>query len=345
MRSLTSLEYSYLVENEFKKLIGKHFSKVQRISETKLRFKIGDTDLIFECGIRIHQTKYMEEVEEPTGLELLLKKYLDNAKLLDVYQHNKDRIIAFNFQAGKEKCSLVFEMFGKGNMILVQNDLTLAALKEETWSDRVIKKAEEYKFPKSNVIDNLDDAIENNKEKYIVIALLKLPLGKEYALDILERCKIEQKSPCATIGKSDIEKLKNEIQKLILEQKPVGFYKDNKINDFGLTSFSKYADLEAREFSKLSEAADEHYWSNKEEKNHKLDKIERRLEEQMKKLEELAVEEKEHKERGDYIYANYQQIEEILKIAKTAKLEELEQKLEKLKAKVDKKEKTIEIEI
>lgn len=345
VRSLASLEYSYLIEHEFKNLIGKHFSKVQRISETKIRFKIGDIDLIFEAGVRLHQTKYMEEVEEPTQLELLLKKCLDNAKLTEIYQYNKDRVIVFEFQAGKEKCKLIFEMFGKGNMILIQNSKTICSLKEETWSDRLIKKGEEYKLPKSNVTENLDEAIENNKEKYIVIALLKMPLGKDYVIDILEKTKIDQKSPCATIGKADIEKLKREIEQLILKTKPVGFYNDDKIEDFGLTSFSKYHDLKTKEFSKLSEAADEYYWLNKEEKNQKLEKIKKRLEEQVRKLDELRIQEKETKEKGNFIYANYEKIEEILKVAKAAKLEELEDTLKFHKAKVNKKEKTIEIEL
>jgi len=335
---MSNLEYAAVVR-ELQPLVGKRFDRIRKLPQGWYRLKIGDVEIIIEPGIRLHRTKYVEESGTPDQFVQKAEAELDNAKLTAIRQINKDRIIEFEFDKGK----LVFEMFAKGNCILVKDGKTLAAMKEESWTGREIRKGREYGYPKSNVVASFRDALS---DKYVIIALLKLPLGKEYAQEILSRCGVDEKTPGIALTGKQMECIEDEVAEVEAGQKPHVFYEKGRPIDFGLLHFSKYKDAETKDFTSLGEALDEYYWlADRQAPNPELERLGRRMAEQEKRMSELEREETEHKAAGDYIYANYEEIEKILKEAKSTPLAALEKKLEMLKPKIDKKEKTIEIDI
>ena len=359
MRTMNNIEYAFVIK-ELAQLIGKHFENVYSVDENRLRIKIGGKDIICEPGKRIHITRYVEDSCELSGFAKNLRKELENARLKDVYQYNNDRVIVFDFNNKK----LIFEMFADGNAILVEENTIVAALRNEEWTDRKIARGEQYKFPKSNIKDSVTDAIKTASEKYVIVALMQLPLGKEYALEVLSKCNIEEKKRASSLTQEEISHIQKEYEKLKSAASAYAFYEEEKIIDFGLMKFSKYKKFsqkflgivnensssnlqynekfQTKECKTLSEAIDEFYFIHKEEKNEKIEKLKRRLEEQEKRLVQLKQEENEKKKTGDYIYENYENIEKILKIAKETDINKLE---EKLKVRVNKKEKEIEVEL
>ena len=339
MRSLTSLEYSFLL-NELKKIFGKYFTKVYQVAENKFRFKFGDIEITCEPGVRLNISKYIEQGEgEAKGFVRAIREELENKRVKDVYQQNKDRIIVIEFE--REELKLIFEMFGKGNIILVKGEETIAAMKEEEWSDRVIKKGEKYNFPKSNVAENIETVIS---EKYIIVSMMQLPLGKEYAKEALIRCSIDEKKQGSKLTNDEIKCIEKEIHEIVKSAKPYGFYENKELVNYGLTEFKAYEALEKKEFETFSELLEEYYMKQREDRNEELEKLQFRLDEQTKKLEEMKNEETEYKKIGDYLYENYEEIEKILNTAKESNSDEIETKLKKYNIKVNKKEKEIEIE-
>jgi predicted ribosome quality control (RQC) complex YloA/Tae2 family protein len=320
MHVMSNLEYSFLA-NELSGLAGKHLSKVRKISDNVYRVKIGTSEILCEIGVRMHLTKYLEPADKDRFVEKV-EKELDNARLLGVEQINNDRIIAFNFDRG----TLVFEMFGKGNIILVRDENTVTAIKYESWSDREIKAGKPYKYPRKPPEEL------KVSEKYVIVSLTKLPLGRDYALEALARTKIDEKTPGNKLTKGQLETLEGEISKIRANARPYLFLEGGKPADFALSPLSSHSSLEIREMQTLSEAADE-YYNSAESPNENLEKLQRRLEKQKERLVEMVREEKELKEKGDYIYEHYQDVEKILLDAKQGK------------GKLDKKEKTIEADI
>jgi predicted ribosome quality control (RQC) complex YloA/Tae2 family protein len=332
---MENLEYSFIVR-ELKAAEGKHFSNAYRISDGKYRIRIGDIQITLEPGVRLNISKYLPEAIEPDQLVLQMKKVLDNARLVSVFQYSGDRVIIFEFeQRNGENSTLVFEGFGKGNLVLVKDGKTVAAMREETWSDREIKRGKPYSLAKSNVVLNLSDAIS---DKYVIIAMLKLPLGKEYAKEILSRCGIDEKKPGNSLSSEEIERITSGISALMGDLKPRIVYSEGKIAEFSLiekpgSSLSK----------SLSEAVDEFYETAVPEKNEAIEKLERRMKKQEDQFQSLVEEEKQLKAKIDYAYANFEKIDSILQKAKSAKLDELEKLFPG--SKIDKKKKEIELEI
>ncbi len=320
MHAMSNLEYSFLAK-ELSNLVGKHLSKIRKVSEGIYRVKIGTSEVLVQPGVRMHITKYIEPAEKERFVEKV-EKELDNAKLLSVEQINNDRIIAFNFDRG----TLVFEMFGKGNIVLVKDETTVMAVKHESWSDREIKAGKPYQYPRKP-----SDELKVS-DKYIIVSLTKLPLGKEYALEALTRVGIDEKTPGSKLSKKQLESLETEISKIRTDAKPYLFLEDVKPVEFALAPLSAQSSFESKEMPSLSEAADE-YYNSVESPNEDLEKLQRRLDKQKERLAKMIEEEKELREKGDYIYANYQEIEAVLIEAKQGK------------GKLNKKEKSVEADI
>lgn len=337
MRSMENIEYSFII-GELQFLVGKRFSKIYKLADGKYRLKIGDVQIVIELGVRLNVAKFIEEEIDGDNFVKLLRKELDNHKLLAVSQVNNDRIIEFTFDNGR----IVYEAFAKGNLVFVRGDITLASVNEEQWADRETKRGKQYHFPKSNVKTNVEDVIS---EKYIISSMLKLPLGKEYAKEVLLHCNISEKTPGAKLSPDDLIRLKSEVAACLHNLLPLGFYQSGRIMDYGLFPFSKYSEYEKKQFSTLSEVIDNFYMENREEKNEKIEKLERRLDEQQKRLATLKEEEVQLKLIGDTVYANYDKINNVLSLSSNSNINELEGKLGASKVKVNKKEKEIEIDI
>jgi len=331
MYKMTNLDYSFIVK-ELSALAGKHFSRIRKLGEGLYRMKIGSTEILSENGIRLHATKYIEEAGIPDKFVQKVSKELDNAKLLSVEQINNDRVVSFNFNMGQ----LVFELFSDGNIILVRDGKTVCAARYETWAGREIKAGEEYKPPPNIPSEKLELS-----DRYIITSLVKLPFGKEYALEALARAGINEKKPGSELSKEEVSRLEGELATIKKSASPYVFYQEGKPVAFSLAKLSEYKDMESRHFPTLSEAADE-YYASVERPDPRLEKLLQRLEKQQKRLPSLSEEEKKNKAKGDFVYQKYTEIERILELARAGSFGDIEIKY---KGKVNKKEKSVEVEI
>ena len=321
---MTNFEYAFMVSELSPLILGRHFDRIRKIGEGIYRMKIGSTEILCECGVRIHSTKYIEKTELTDKFVEKISKELDNAKLLSIEQINNDRILCFNFTKGQ----LIFEMFGEGNVILVRDGNTVCAQKYESWSDRAIRVGESYSPPKNIPSNKLEFS-----DRYIIVSLMKIPLGKDYCLEALARSKIDEKTPGTSLSGNQILALEQALDQIRSNPKPYGFYSNGKMCDFGLSSMKKYS--EQKDFPSLSEVADE-YYMHLEKSNPVLDKLIQRLEKQKERLAALLEEEREYKQKGDHIYEHFQEVESLLNDARTGKIENI---------KINKKDRSIELEL
>ncbi len=307
---MENIEYTYII-GEMRNLIGLRFEKIQKTGEEEISIKVGKEKIVIELGKRMNISYFLKEGENEKGFIEKIRKELGRTRLDNIYQHNNDRIIVFEF-SNEKKYLFIFEMFGKGNAILVCNNIILACKKNESWSDRKIKVNEEYKFPKTNIVDDIREAIS---EKYIISSMMRLAFGKKYSKEILQKCNINEKTPGNSLTKNDIEKINVEIKKLKENLIPHGFYENDKIVGFGLANFAEFQKCTAKKFDSLSRVIDEYYknFSEIETESEKTKKLQKRLIEQENQLLEFSKEEQEQRNIGDKIYENYEKLEEFIK--------------------------------
>jgi predicted ribosome quality control (RQC) complex YloA/Tae2 family protein len=329
MRSLERFEYWYIL-NELKKAEKKHFTKAYFLGGRRIRLKFEDINILADLGVRINVAGRVEEKSEKNHFTDYIRKALENRVLKEVYLHNWDRVVVFDF--GEEK--LILEMFADGNAVFVKGWRIECVFKNESWRDRVIKKGEEYRFPQGSPPE-----LEGNlSEKYIAVSLISM-LGKRYAKLVLERCGIEEKTPGNTLGAEQVERIKSEIEKMKKEARPYGLLENGRVVDFSLVKVGEGW----REYRSLSEVVEEYYLGCEEGEPKEVERLKAVIEKQKQTIAEYEKKAEEAERIAKTIYDRYDYIERIIDEARNENVESL--LLKKIGARVDKKEKIVEFEI
>ena len=331
MRSMANLEYTYILR-ELKPLEGKFLDKFYELRPGVFRMKIGSDSVLIELGKRLHITKLLEEAPELTGFVMKVRKELGGRKLKEVRQRGRDRIIIFDF-GGME---LVAEMFGGGNIVLVENGKINYVYEKKEWKDRSLKPGENYSFPPSDEKE-LDEILGNLGEKSIASELVPLNIGITYVRKILAEAGVKEAKKGSELSATEKKRIAEVYAKKMDGLSPSVIIVDGKPSDYSLFGGSE-------PFESLSAALDECFGVEAEE-NPELKRLEETLAKQEERLRELDVEEKDAKRKGDLIFEKYVEVEEILAAYKKGGLAEIEKLAKEKSWKLDKKKKELEMDL
>ncbi|AFK22933.1 hypothetical protein Py04_1359 [Pyrococcus sp. ST04] len=350
---MSSVDIKYVVE-ELQNIIGSRVDKVYH-QDNELRIKLhkageGRVDLLIEAGKRIHVTSYIKENLQPTAFAMLLRKNLSGKFLTKIEQREFDRIVILEF--GEYK--LIAELFGKGNIILVDKDWKIiGALRYEEFRDRAIKPKIHYQFPPSKE-NPLKISFERFKELIleedteIVRALArKLSIGGLYSEETLLRANIEKTRNVKDLSEEELKKIYDTMIKVLnLEKNPNIVYKNGSMVDVLPVDLVWYSNYEKVFYDSFSKALDEYFGKltiekAKRERTKALEEKRKALEISLKRIEEqirgFEKEAQENQERGDLLYANYTLVKEILETIrrgiKTLGVEEVVKRIEEAKKK------------
>ena len=329
MRGMANLEYTYIVQ-ELQPLVGRRLDKLHELGPGRFRLKFGKDHLLIVLGERLHLTKYLEDAGEPRGFAQKVRKELKGRKLSSLMQKGKDRIVIFDF-GGKK---LIAEMFGSGNLMLVEGGKITAVYERRSWKGRELFPGKEHAFPPSSE-KTLDDVLAGGGGKRIAAALVPLNIGIDYVKKILFLAGIEEKKPVGELSPREIIALRAAYGELLGGLKPV-------VSEGG---YSLYGEGEPK--GSLSEALDEAFGppSVEEAEDEGEGKRLALLKRQEERLAELAREEKEAKAKGDLIYEKYAEVEEVLQLYREGGLSAVEGLAKEKGWKLDKKKKELEMDL
>ncbi|WP_456374101.1 ribosome rescue protein RqcH [Methanocaldococcus sp.] len=350
---ITNVDVCCIV-NELQNLVNGRLDKaflIENEQNRELILKIhapegGSREVVISVGKYkyITLTNYEREKPKlPPSFAMLLRKYLKNAKLIKIEQVNFDRIVIFHFEVKGEVYKLIAELFGEGNIILLNSeDVIILPLRIERWSTRNIVPKEKYKFPPQKPLNpyNLDFSIayevfkdyflENKGVEYVRLISRVFGLGGLYAEEICERAGIDKKKK--NLSEEEIKKLfetsKNLFNEIFNNKKPQIVLKDGEYFDVVPIDLKKYQNLEKKYYNSFLEAVDDYFAKFlfsveiKKEKSKIEREIERQeniLKRQLETLNKYKEESEKNQIKGDLIYANYQIVEELLNTIKMAR--------------------------
>lgn len=307
-----------------------------------------------EVAIGIGKYKYItiteyprEKPKNPPSFAMLLRKHLKNIKITKIEQHNFDRIIKFIFQWGERIYTLVVELFGEGNVILLDHeDKIILPLKIEKWSTRKIVPKEIYKFPPQRNLTpfNLDYSVayevfkdefkkdENKNTECVRVISRIFGLAGIYAEEICEMSNVDKKT--INPSEEDLKKLfegtKAFFNKMFNEKKPQIILKNGDYYDISPIELIRYNNkyYDKKYYDKFINAMDDYFSrfilkKNIKKEETKLQKIvkrqERILNNQIESLKKYEKQSEENQIKGDLVYANYILVDEILNTLKSAK--------------------------
>lgn len=366
---LASLEVHYLIK-ELKILVNGRIDKIFQIGKKEfyIQFHVSNMGkkLLRITDRLIYFTDKKPAMEEPPGFCMFLRKNLNNSRLREINQKEPERIIEFLFESKKGARKLVVELFGGGNLLILdENNIILSAAHYEKYRERHILAKTKYAHPKMqyNLFDmklkDLKDLFKKSKKENIVKCLaVDLGLGGIYSEEICLLSNIHKNKEPQKFSAKETDTILKSIENIVNKKiNPVIYYKNKEAIDVFPFELEFYKNLEGKKFKVFNEALD--YYFSKEVKAEKkptkydkdMEKIKRIIEEQKSTIENLKKSEKKNREKGELIYNNYKLIEGILaeinKATKKYSWKDIKEKLKghKIIKEFDLKEKKITIDI
>jgi len=344
-REFTSFDVAAVIEELRKLILNSRVSNLYQPDIKTLLFKLHKPEtptfwLLFEAGKRLHLTSYaVEKPTTPPAFCMALRKYLRNGILTNVEQYEFERVVIFSFKTGSGNLKLVLEIFGEGNVILIdEQGAILHALTYKRMRDRNILRGEKFVFAPPSGKNPLKISIEEFCEELkgfgnveVVRTLARyLSIGGFYAEEVLLRAGIDKKLLCSSLEDNAMEAIFKTLRAL-LSQVLEGKLEPNIILDangnfldVAPMKLKRYEDFNAKSFKSFNEALDEFYLriealEKAEETSAELEalrreaeRLKRIIESQERVLTEAQKEAEHYKQIGDTIYANSNMLQQLL---------------------------------
>src|SRR5436309_3194238 len=258
--SLSSFDLRTLVA-EWQDLVGGHLDKAyQREDEVILRINApagGKAELFYKAGRWLCLHEVENKPESPPPFAQTLRRLLANARIASIEQSGFDRIAVFHLEHGGGTVDLVFEVFGKGNVV-VRDGVTVAAMFPQTFKDRSVQVGEPYVFPRPGIDplgldrDAFARTLRAAKGQVVRVLASILNLGGTYAEELCLRASIDKETKVKEISDPQVDALYTALNNIAVavdqERRPAVVFREGHAIDATPIELIQYRDLERREF-------------------------------------------------------------------------------------------------
>ena len=163
---------------------------------------------------------------EPSQYAMILRKELNNRVIESVEQPSMDRIVILKFSrfpGEEDKKSLVVELFGDGNMILVKGDTILAPYTSRSWSSRIVKRGEPFSQPPSGPdprtvpLESMVSMMEGSDEDLVHFLIRRMGLPPLHSEEICFRIGTPKTSEVKNLDQSERPRVYQGVQEIMDE--------------------------------------------------------------------------------------------------------------------------------
>jgi predicted ribosome quality control (RQC) complex YloA/Tae2 family protein len=339
-KEFTSFDISAVIK-ELKAIADSRVNNIYQLGDKTLVFKLHKTNkppnrLVMEAGRRLHLSVYAEESpSEPPAFCMALRKYLRNAWLSSMEQHEFERIVIATFRTKEGLLRLVVELFGDGNFILItEKGMIIQALEFKRMRDRNIIRNEPLLFPPSigqnpfkvSLLE-LEQALKNGGGTEVVRLLARfLGIGGIYAEELLLRANVEKSKTCKILTDSEVKAIFVALQSLLAAVSESEFEPNTILGDEGdfldVVPFKlkRYEGYNTKVYETFNLALDEFYLhvvaAERAEVSVEVDKLKQeaeRLKRVIAEQQRSIMEDERNAERdkriGNIVYANFSELQ------------------------------------
>jgi len=343
-KEFTSFDVAAVVRELKGTILDARVSNVYQLDSKTLLFKLHKPEkpvfgLVLESARRLHLTAYMvEKPLVPPAFCMALRKYLRNGWLTDIEQYEFERVVVFSFKTKAGKLRLVLELFGEGNIILVdEKGEILHALAYKRMRDRNILRGEAFVFappsgknPFKVREKEFRKELRNFGDVEVVRALARfLSIGGVHAEEVLLMAGVDKTKPCNALSESDVDAIFDSLQDLLSQVLSGKLEPCVVLDDAGgfvdVVPFRlrRYEGFKHQPYNSFDEALDEFYVRiaaverargglEVEELKREAARLKRIIESQEKALAEANAEAVKDRNIGDAIYAHAGELQALL---------------------------------
>ena len=334
---LTSFDI-YVIVSELQELLEYNIDKIYQITQNELLIRLKNISTKQKENIFIRNgelicitNKDFKIPLKPSVFAMTLRKYLQNGKIIEITQHEFDRIIKFKIGKKEGNFSLYIELFSAGNIILVdQNGKIILPFIKQIWEHRSIKGRETYIHPPSQINplnltkEKFNELLKISETDIVRTLAVNVNLSGRIAEEICARANIDKNLKIADLSDEIFTKLFDtltEFLKYFKEKKfePIIVRKEMELIDIIPVKFISYNNMDFEYISSLTRGLENFIDIKKfevkiEDETEKLiGKLNRQLIQQKETVKKLELEINSKKFVGDLIYLNYQVLENLLK--------------------------------
>ncbi len=332
---IPNLSIAFLVAELRGNLENAFVSKAQDLEQGWLKLKLsakqGSASLIVAPEAVFLSQYRIDARRQSSGFGAFLNSRLKNRKILSFEQRNRERILLLEFA----EFSLVIELFGEGNAVLLDREkkILMPKLKRE-WGVRSVKKGLLYEFPPER---GLNPALLSEREFSAVLkksgtdiirALVKgVNIAPIVAEEILFQLKIEKSAEAKALPEKRAGELCRKIRDFHSAPDPEKEHAclcECKGKKF-LLPFRPLLPgcSEIQQFDSINSALNELVLAQKfhasSDESGKKPALERTLTDQKEALEKALRSAAQNREKADAIYTHYSELQHALQSIKRGK--------------------------
>ena len=218
------------IVRELSKMIGARARKAYQPHYEQVVIRLNpkgspSSDLVIVSGRRLYLSQRDRPMpSQPSQFAMVLRKHLNNSRLIEVAQLGFDRIISLTFEHGSGKLKLIIELFRDGNVLLLDNeDIIIQPLTHANYASRTLKRGVKYVSPPPAIdpreIDRvkLDQLLDGSNDDLIRTLAARGNLGRIYGSAICASAELDEKLNAKELDDSQREKLDSSIKMLLNE--------------------------------------------------------------------------------------------------------------------------------
>jgi predicted ribosome quality control (RQC) complex YloA/Tae2 family protein len=340
-QGLTNVDVAALAMELQDLLVGGRIEKAYQPAKDQVLLRLrkkglGRMDLLFHLGKFLTITrKPPENPDKPSMVAQILRKDYGNARIIGVRQVGFDRILRFDLEKGDGKKGIVFEIFGDGNMILLDAEDTITLpMRGGDYGSRSLRKGATYQPPPGGADPfslSRDDFISRGQagvKDAIRFLAVDLGFGPQWATELCAQADVPKNTPVAEATPEQWQALHEVVDALHqqLQAKdlaPCIVYKGEEAIDavpFPMTTLSPTVE-EAATFVRALDGfflgvEEDDEGQTVDPRQSKLDaavgKVQRQVDQMERSMGKFVKDEDAARAKGDALYANFQTVEGIL---------------------------------
>jgi predicted ribosome quality control (RQC) complex YloA/Tae2 family protein len=257
----------------------------------------------------------------------MLRSHLTGGRIVDIQQHNYDRVLEIAVERGGGRNYLIVELFPKGSMVLLdESRCILTMLRKMLYRGHKMAAGEEYLYhpgqldPRSITLPELSGWLSSAGQDLVRSLVRGLNMGGTYGEEVCLVAGVEKNKPASELDTSEIDRVHQALKKVFLEETldPHIVLQDGEPVDVLSRPLKIYEGLELKRFATFSEALDA-FFVDRIIKATKLDPLDRRIELQQKAVQEFEAQEAASIKKGEFVYQIYGSIEQLLKVVQDAR--------------------------
>ena len=215
-------ELSEMVGARARKVYQPHYEQVV----VRLNRKgLPSTDLVIVRGRRVYTSQRDRPMpSKPSQFAMVLRKHMNNSRLISVEQYGFDRVIELTFEHGGGRLRLVIELFRDGNVLLLDdNGVIIQPLTHAKYASRSLKRGVAYAPPPETVdprnMDRsaLDSLLDGSQHDLIRTLAARANFGRIYGSTACSIAGLEEKVDANSLDSGQRDALEGAIQSMLVE--------------------------------------------------------------------------------------------------------------------------------